>query len=71
MKNYAIVVVRGGVAELAYTEGEVGVDILDFDNLEQTGPDDLILSDGEWAYLKEHGPELFEFFTPSFAKKDD
>jgi hypothetical protein len=70
-RPYAIVTVRGGVADLAHTEGECGVDILDFDNLETTGPDDLILSDGEWAYLKEHDPDLFEFFAPSFAKKDE
>ena len=68
--QYAIVTVSGGVADLAHTEGYLGVDILDYDNLKDCGPGDIQLSDGEWAYLKEHSPDLFEFFAPSFAKKD-
>jgi hypothetical protein len=69
---YVLVTVRGGVADLAHTEGcPVEVDILDFDNLEQTGPDDLLLSDKEWEHLKRTDPELFEFFAPSYAKRED
>jgi hypothetical protein len=70
---YAIVTVRGGVADLAHTEGEISVDVdvLDFDNLESTAADELLLSDKEWEYLKDIDPEQFEFFAPSFAKKDE
>jgi hypothetical protein len=70
-ETYALVTVSGGVADLSYTEGSVNVEILDFDNLESTGPADLILSDNEWEYLKANNPELFQFFAPSYAKKDE
>jgi hypothetical protein len=72
---YVLVTVRGGVAEVAVTEHDkdtsVEVDILDYGNLEQTGADDLILSDNEWRYLKENDNELFEFFAPSYAKREE
>ena len=65
---YALITVYGGVAEIAYTEGKVDVDILDFDNMKDTEPDDLILSSQEWEYLEKHNRELFQFFAPSYAK---
>jgi hypothetical protein len=67
-RPYALVTISGGVADLVIAEGDAEVDILDFDNLESTGPEDLILSDREWDYLKEYSPDLFAFFAPSFAK---
>jgi len=62
---YVLVTVSGGVADVAQNEGNVSVDILDFDNLEQACEADAILSDKEWAYLKKNNAELYEFFAPS------
>jgi len=70
MKPYVLVTISGGVAETVINEG-AEVDILDWDNLESTGADDLRLSDREWQWLKDHDAELFEFFAPSFAKRND
>ena len=70
---YVLVIVRGGVAQVEWTVSDVStdVDILYYDNLQSTGADDLVLSDREWEYLRENDQELFEFFAPSFAKKDE
>lgn len=70
-KTYALVTVSGGIADVVLAEGGAEIDILDFDNLESTDAPDLILSDREWEYLKEYSPDLFAFFTPSYAKKED
>jgi hypothetical protein len=70
-KPYVLVTVSGGVADVVQGSSVVDVDILDYDNLRDCGPGDIQLSDGEWAYLEKHSPELFEFFAPSFAKKDE
>lgn len=70
-KPYALVTVYGGVAEIALTEGGAEVDILDFDNMQSTNSNDLVLSDKEWEYLKENNSELFRFFAPSYATKDE
>jgi hypothetical protein len=69
-KPYALVTISGGVADLTVAEGGVEVDLLDYDNLESTGADDLLLSGREWDYLKKHDLDLFNFFAPSFAKKN-
>jgi len=70
-KPYVLIVISGGVADIAQNTSSIDVDILDYDNLESTAPDDLILSDNEWEYLKANNPDLFEFFAPSYAKKDE
>ncbi len=70
-KPYVLVTVSGGVADMVKGSEAVDVDILDFDNLESTEAGDLILSDKEWVYLEEYSPDLFAFFAPSFAKKDE
>jgi hypothetical protein len=70
-KPYALVTVYGGVADLVIAEGGASVDILDYDNMKSTGPEDLSLSDREWEYLREHSPEEFAFFAPSFVKRND
>lgn len=69
-KPYVLVTVSGGIAEVVKGSSEADVDILDFDNLEQTGANDAMLSDHEWAYLKENDPDLYEFFAPSREKAE-
>ena len=51
-KTNVIVVVRGGLVSAVYSDGNISVDVLDFDNLE-------VDSDSEYensvkAYLDEH-----------------
>jgi hypothetical protein len=71
VKPYLLVTISGGVAEIAINEGDVEIDLLDYDNLESTAADDLLLSDREWEWLKEHDADLFEFFAPSYAKREE
>jgi hypothetical protein len=66
--GYVLITVSGGVADVVINEG-CDVDILDYDNLESTGADDLILSDREWDHLRTYDESLFEFFAPSYAKR--
>lgn len=68
---YVLITVSGGVADIAIAEGEVGIDILDFDDLEQTEPDKLRLSEREWEYLRKHDKSLFEFFASSYNRRHD
>jgi hypothetical protein len=67
---YVLITVSGGVAEIAYRD-LVEVDILDYDNLESTAADALILSDREWEFLRKDDADLFEFFAPSYAKREE
>lgn len=68
-KPYVLITVAGGVAYVAKNTDKVDVDILDFDNMEDTAADDLRLSDKEWKYLRKNHPDTFEFFAPSYAKR--
>jgi hypothetical protein len=68
---YVLVTPNGGVANIAINEGDVEIDILDYDNLESTPVDDLQLSDREWEFLRKDDAELFEFFAPSYAKREE
>jgi hypothetical protein len=70
-KPYLLVTINGGVANIAINEGGVDIDLLDYDNLESTPADDLLLSDREWEFLREHDADLFEFFAPSYAKREE
>lgn len=70
-RPYVLITVAGGVADIGTTDGEVGVDILDFDNLESTAAEDARLSDREWQYLKENDPDLYDFFAPSREANDE
>jgi hypothetical protein len=70
-KAYVLVIVQGGIADIGKTVGNVGVDILDIDNLETTRPEDLFLSEREWEYLKAYDSDLFDYFAPSYAKRDE
>jgi hypothetical protein len=58
-ERYVLVTISGGCGDIAIQPGDVDVDILDFDNIKDIGPDDINLSDREWEYLKEHDPEEF------------
>jgi hypothetical protein len=69
-KPYVLIVVSGGVAEVAKSSDAVDVDILDLDNLESTADSDAVLSDEEWAYLKDTDPDLYEFFAASREKAE-
>jgi len=71
VKPYLLVTIRGGVADSAINEGDVEIDLLDYDNLESTPADDLLLSDREWEFIREHDADLFEFFAPSYAKREE
>src|SRR5271157_4819831 len=70
-RPYVLITVNGGVAELAYTisDGPVDVDILDFDNMNQTERDALTLSDREWDYLREQYPDILELYAPSYYNR--
>lgn len=59
-KEYVLVTVRGGVADLAICPKGVEVDILDFDNLKDIAAGDARLSDKEWAYLKKNDHDEYK-----------
>jgi hypothetical protein len=59
VKPYVLIVVSGGVAELAKGSETADVDILDFDNLKEDTRETVSLSDREWEYLQAEYPEQY------------
>jgi len=64
---YVLITIIGGVADTAVNEGNVSVDLLDYDNLKDTAAGDVSLSDREWKFLEQNDKELFDYFSPSYA----
>lgn len=62
-----IVAVYGGVADVVRRTVPAGirVEVVDVDSLQETPPQDVILSEAQLAYLKEEWPELHASFTRS------
>lgn len=59
-RPYILVVVTGGIADLATGNSAVDVDILDLDNLKESKPGQMFLSDREWAFVKANYPEEYK-----------
>lgn len=72
-KPYVLVVVHGGIADVALGGSKADVDILDMDNLKDTEPGRASLSDKEWEWLRDNWSEEYErvgkvTFTPAEEK---
>src|SRR4029077_6424586 len=68
-KPYVLITVSGGTAYLAKNDGNIDVDILDFDNLKDATPETIFLSDMEWDYLKKFEPTTYKRLGGKNAKQ--
>jgi hypothetical protein len=69
-KGPVLVSVSGGVAEVIDSTVPKGieVEIVDFDNMKDTEPGDLRMSEAAWEYLRTDDPRMYELHKDGRGK---